>query len=679
MTLQDLISRLKSALPKGAEAPRPGVLVATAFALAGSVMIFVAFLASLVIEHRTQVAVTDALAGASADWAAVSVDGLQVTLTGSAPNEAARFRAINVAGSVVDAGRIIDALDAVPAKAIAAPRFSVEMLRNNDGVQLIGLLPQDPGQGGIGKQALLDAAAGFAPDIVVSNMLETAAYPPPAGWTEALQFGVQALNLLPSAKVSVSADRVAVTAITDSEDQKRKVEADLRRAKPDAVALVMDVSAPRPVIAPFILRFLLDEQGARFDACSADTDAARRRILVAAGVAGASSDTPCAVGLGVPTPRWSEAAEAVIAAVVALGGGSVTISDADITLKAAPGVSQATLDRVVGELESSLPAVFSLDAALGAADTGAQGPAEFLATLGEAGNLDVRGRLVDELQRDAVTAFAKAAFGAGNVKMAARLDPNLPDGWPVRVLAGLQAMATLTSGDLTVRPDKVTIKGVTGSPEARSKIAQILSDKLGQGQSFQVDVRYDEALDPDAAPPPPEECAANVTAILQGGKIAFTPGSAEIAGAAMPTIAAIADVLDDCPVMVMEIAGHTDSQGSEGGNQALSRARADAVLIALQGRRVDVAGMRAKGYGESIPVADNGTEAGREANRRIEFTLLQGTTPAEPQSGGGTPSAGLDQGATPDPAVAPGGADDGGPSFAPTTITVRPKPRPEQG
>lgn len=82
----------------------------------------------------------------------------------------------------------------------------------------------------------------------------------------------------------------------------------------------------------------------------------------------------------------------------------------------------------------------------------------------------------------------------------------------------------------------------------------------------------------------------------------------------------------------MELGGHTDSQGGEDMNQKLSQDRAQAVLSALRERRVLVGNLTAKGYGESQPIADNDTEDGREANRRIEFVLLDEapveTTPA---------------------------------------------------
>lgn len=81
--------------------------------------------------------------------------------------------------------------------------------------------------------------------------------------------------------------------------------------------------------------------------------------------------------------------------------------------------------------------------------------------------------------------------------------------------------------------------------------------------------------------------------------------------------------------MRLEIQGHTDSQGREEMNQNLSQARAQSVLNELRARRVVTSTFAAKGYGESTPIADNGTEDGREANRRIEFKLIRPAATAE--------------------------------------------------
>lgn len=644
------------------------VLAALAFALAGAVMLAISLGAALVIESRTETVISASLTDAGMDWVTVETDGMQVHLTGTAPTEALRFRAINLVGTLVDSSRVRDLLDVTPTTALAAPRFSVEMLRNDDGIQLIGLLPETPESGGIDETALVDAAAALTPGIEVDNLLEAAAWPAPETWNHALEFGVQALRMLRRSKVSVAADRVSVTAIADSDEEKRRLEADLRAAKPEGVDLRMDISAPRPVLTPFTLRFIKDAEGARFDACSADTVRAQRAILAAAETAGLPPGGSCVIGLGVPSPRWAEAVAAGIAAVAQLGNASLTFSDADVTLVAGETVAQAEFDRLVGELRAALPPAFSLDASLPKVETAA-GPAEFTAALAEDGRVELRGRLTDEAQQAAVDAFARAAFGASQVYVATRLDPDLPDGWPIRVLAGLEALSQLTSGNVIVRADLVEITGISGSTQARARITQILSGKLGQGQTFRVNVTYDEDLDPLAALPTPQECASEVATVMAGKKITFTPGSAEIAAEALPLITALAEVLEDCPGLKMEIAGHTDAQGSETGNKALSQARAEAVLVALQGRRVDVSGMTAVGYGEAIPIADNGSEEGREANRRIEFVPGD----AAPAPDDGTVEA--------QPAKASGAPDfsnDTSPSVAPTEKTRRPKPRPAQ-
>ncbi|MDP1645688.1 MAG: OmpA family protein [Thiobacillus sp.] len=73
----------------------------------------------------------------------------------------------------------------------------------------------------------------------------------------------------------------------------------------------------------------------------------------------------------------------------------------------------------------------------------------------------------------------------------------------------------------------------------------------------------------------------------------------------------------------IEVAGHTDSRGSDKYNMNLSRQRAEAVRNFLIGKGVSADRLTAKGYGESQPVADNATDEGRFKNRRVELVPLK--------------------------------------------------------
>ena len=83
----------------------------------------------------------------------------------------------------------------------------------------------------------------------------------------------------------------------------------------------------------------------------------------------------------------------------------------------------------------------------------------------------------------------------------------------------------------------------------------------------------------------------------------------------------LADFMAQYPSTNVEVAGHTDSVGPDAYNQKLSQRRADAVKQVLVKDGVAPSRVTAVGYGESRPVADNATEAGRAVNRRVEASV----------------------------------------------------------
>ncbi len=582
--------------------------------------VLLAFIGLRLVENSSRAGVERELDLEELDWAEVDVNGLQVFLIGEAPDEAARFQAVTVAGRVVDSARVIDQMLVAEPEEIRPPRFSVEVLRNDDGISVIGLVPASTD-----LDALLErfrATVGETGE--VSDLLETADFPAPEGWQEALRYAERSLSQLPRSKVSIGAGTVAIKAMTESAEARRRLRADLERRVPDGVSLVLDLSAPRPVITPFTLRFLIDENGPRFDACSADTEASRAMILGAAQAVGAPERADCRLGLGVPSGRWADAAVMAIGALSELGRGSVTFSNADIALLAEEGTDQALFDRVVGELESGLPDVFALHAVLPETpDAGEQGVREFTATLSPEGSVQLRGRVNSEISRQTVDSLARAQFGSSAVYTAARIDEDLPNAWGTRVLAAIEALGVLSNGAVRVTPDIVRVTGNTGNQDADDEISVLLADKLGDQGEFQIDVTYQEKLDPELGIPTPEECEAQIVDIVGDRKILFEPGSANLDASAKEVMDDIGELLKLCGDIPLEIQGHTDSQGRESMNQQLSQDRAQSVLDALRNRNVLTASYRVKGYGEEQPIADNGTEEGREANRRIEFRLIR--------------------------------------------------------
>jgi OOP family OmpA-OmpF porin len=90
-----------------------------------------------------------------------------------------------------------------------------------------------------------------------------------------------------------------------------------------------------------------------------------------------------------------------------------------------------------------------------------------------------------------------------------------------------------------------------------------------------------------------------------------------------PELRKVLDFLTANPKIAVEIAGHTDSNGSDTHNEALSQGRSEAVVEWLISQGIDVERLSAKGYGEAKPIDTNATKEGQANNRRVEFTVLK--------------------------------------------------------
>jgi len=117
-------------------------------------------------------------------------------------------------------------------------------------------------------------------------------------------------------------------------------------------------------------------------------------------------------------------------------------------------------------------------------------------------------------------------------------------------------------------------------------------------------------------------CIGRFEILSRTGSINFAPSAAKLETSSTALLDSLYDIVSRCPELVIEIGGHTDSQGKASWNLGLSEQRANAVSAYLVGKGIPAVRMKVAGYGESEPLVPNNTAQNRAKNRRIEFSVV---------------------------------------------------------
>lgn len=132
-----------------------------------------------------------------------------------------------------------------------------------------------------------------------------------------------------------------------------------------------------------------------------------------------------------------------------------------------------------------------------------------------------------------------------------------------------------------------------------------------------------QTTDDRRAPAPPRAAESlrqpGGRVLLSEKQVRFATAQSNIPPEAEGVLTDVARAMKENPTWTVRIEGYTDNVGSKGSNRTLSQQRADAVRNWLADHGVDKSRMTAQGYGDSRPVADNGTDEGRAQNRRVEI------------------------------------------------------------
>jgi outer membrane protein OmpA-like peptidoglycan-associated protein len=169
---------------------------------------------------------------------------------------------------------------------------------------------------------------------------------------------------------------------------------------------------------------------------------------------------------------------------------------------------------------------------------------------------------------------------------------------------GDSSNSTVTSAVTSARPS-TTGGGTTNTPESTAPVS--------------TEPASTAAEETTSAPTTIPAAVQQMNDIARG-TLVFEPNSTTLGPDAGPALDQIAGILNDQPDLSVFVDGHTDNQGDPDENLQLSELRANVVVAELTARGVNRDRLTPRGFGGERPIADNGTDEGQAANRRIEFT-----------------------------------------------------------
>lgn len=193
----------------------------------------------------------------------------------------------------------------------------------------------------------------------------------------------------------------------------------------------------------------------------------------------------------------------------------------------------------------------------------------------------------------------------------------------VALMAGCKGMNKTQKGAAIGAGGGAAAGGIIGRAAGNTAMGAIIGAAVGGVTGAVIGRQMDkQAKEIESSVPGAEvERVGEGIVVNFSEKILFGYDRSDLSASSRDNMDKLVNVLKEYPNTNIEIQGHTDSRGSEEYNQGLSERRASSVASYLRGGGVPDSRIAIKGYGETAPVADNGSETGRAENRRVTFLI----------------------------------------------------------
>lgn len=415
-------------------------------------------------------------------------------------------------------------------------------------------------------------------------------------------------TVLDKTRIAVAGRDVGFAAEAFSEEGRRAAVMAVENVP--GVRLVDDQTRLAPEAKPFVWNAGRDVVRVTLSG-SAPLPAVKARLMEAArkDLGGVEVADQMGLARGAP-PRFENAALLLLDQIGKLKDGKITISDNTVHLSG--------MARELGGREAIAAALKNLPDGYSVANEIQAPPYIFQANKDPvAATVTLTGYVPDNNVHAAIATAAARKFFTEKVVDNLKASVGAPSAFGASVVAALGALSRLSTGTLVVSDREVKLSGDALYEGAAAEI------RAGLGKDFPKTWQYkpEITVKPAAGPVDATVCQQLFSELLNKGKIRFETKRANIDADSAALLDHLIETALRCPNTNIEVAGHTDSDGEDSFNQALSEKRAQAVIDYLVKAGLPADRFTAAGYGSTQPVAGNDTDEGKAKNRRIEFLV----------------------------------------------------------
>ena len=601
-------------------------------------------------------------------WARITADGRDLTLNGVAPSDDAAAAGLRAVKSIRGVRIASDNTEPLP---VVSP-YTLSATKNENGITLSGFVPGDT----IRKTLIETTKAATNGEVTDELSLAAGAAP---GFEVLSVFAINKLAFMNSAKADIKDNTLDISGDAAGFDQHDELIAELDGTLPGDGKLG-DVSVLPPVADPFKWSAALEDSSVKLSGFVPSEIA--RNILVGkitTALEGVRIEDTMRVARGAPKDITS-ITQTAISLLSGFKNGGVGIKQDDFFIYGETKSSKA-YEATIDALEN-LPSNLKLGSSdIKAPHTDPFG----WKLRRFANGVEISGNVENASEKNRMVEMAKSLLGVSSVTDSQEFASGKPEGFDERRRNAVEAFSGLETGILDLAENAVTIAGRAASPEVATKIRSDLAQIPGlesnlRGITFPepepvIEVQPEPTPEPEPEPvveaqpeptpepepepvveaqpeptpePEPEPVEEEVAVVkettvveepaeplteeeascqeqfdetLATGSIQFEVNRAVIKSQSQQILETLANAVIECAEIRIEIAGHTDSDGAENYNQKLSEGRAEAVRVYLVNSGIPSQQLDAAGYGETRPIADNGSDEGKAQNRRIEFTV----------------------------------------------------------